>query len=186
MTFIFRNWTTFWDIPKWNRGQTKWDGGSIYFSATINAIEIRLKLLGLRVRNTLPKRMFCVSSVFFFFLSRNIWLFLWTVHGVQCSWTHKFHFSVIFSLKMGPTVLFTHLKIILLHYFSVFSFSFQFLAVSKRTLYRPRRKTKTPGHYFFNTFFFFFLIFATCHHYLPPLYSQVFFFCFWDKIILQV
>ena len=28
MTFIFRNRTIFWDIPKWNRGQTKWDGGS--------------------------------------------------------------------------------------------------------------------------------------------------------------
>ena len=27
MTFIFRNRTIFWDIPKWNRGQTKWDGG---------------------------------------------------------------------------------------------------------------------------------------------------------------
>ena len=29
MTFIFRNRTIFWDIPKWNRGQTKWDGGNI-------------------------------------------------------------------------------------------------------------------------------------------------------------
>ena len=29
MTFIFRNRTIFWDIPKRNRGQTKWDGGSI-------------------------------------------------------------------------------------------------------------------------------------------------------------
>ena len=28
VTFIFRNRTIFWDIPKWNRGQTKWDGGS--------------------------------------------------------------------------------------------------------------------------------------------------------------
>ena len=28
ITFIFRNRTIFWDIPKWNRGQTKWDGGS--------------------------------------------------------------------------------------------------------------------------------------------------------------
>ena len=28
MTFIFKNRTIFWDIPKWNRGQTKWDGGS--------------------------------------------------------------------------------------------------------------------------------------------------------------
>ena len=27
MTFIFRNKTIFWDISKWNRGQTKWDGG---------------------------------------------------------------------------------------------------------------------------------------------------------------
>ena len=44
----------------------------------------------------------------------------WIVHG-----THKLHFSEIFSLKIGPTVLFTHLKIILLQYFqfSVFSFS---------------------------------------------------------------
>ena len=45
-----------------------------------------------------------------------------TVHG-----THKLHFSVTFSLKIGPTILFTHLKIILLQYF-------QFSAVSKRTL----------------------------------------------------
>ena len=29
MTFIFRNRTIFWDISKQNRGQTKWDGGSI-------------------------------------------------------------------------------------------------------------------------------------------------------------
>ena len=36
----------------------------------------------------------------------------WTVHE-----THKLHFSVTFSLKMGPTTLFTHLKIILLQYF---------------------------------------------------------------------
>ena len=28
MTFIFKNRTIFWDISKWNRGQTKWDGGS--------------------------------------------------------------------------------------------------------------------------------------------------------------
>ena len=30
MTFIFRNRTIFWDISKWNRGQKKWDGGSIF------------------------------------------------------------------------------------------------------------------------------------------------------------
>ena len=41
---------------------------------------------------------------------------------VHCSLTHKFHFSAIFSLKMGPTILFIHLKIILLQYFLVFNF----------------------------------------------------------------
>ena len=34
--------------------------------------------------------------------------------SVHCSWTHKFYFSAIFSLKMSPTILFTHLKIIML------------------------------------------------------------------------
>ena len=29
MTFTFRNRTIFGDISKWNRGQKKWDGGSI-------------------------------------------------------------------------------------------------------------------------------------------------------------
>ena len=31
INFIFRNMTIFWDIPKWNRGQTKWDGGSRWY-----------------------------------------------------------------------------------------------------------------------------------------------------------
>ena len=29
--FIFRSKTIFWDIPKWNRGQTNQDGGNITF-----------------------------------------------------------------------------------------------------------------------------------------------------------
>ena len=37
--------------------------------------------------------------------------------SVHCSRTHKFHFLSIFSLKMGLTTLFTHLKIILLQCF---------------------------------------------------------------------
>ena len=56
------------------------------------------------------------------------------MHTVHFLRTHKFHFSAIFSLKMSLTVLFTNLKIILLQYFSVFNFSFQFSTVSKRTL----------------------------------------------------
>ena len=41
---------------------------------------------------------------------------------VHCLWTHKYHILSTFSLKIGLTILFTHLKIILLQYFSVFSF----------------------------------------------------------------
>ena len=34
MTFIFRNRIIFWDILKWNKGQTKWDRGSMILSKT--------------------------------------------------------------------------------------------------------------------------------------------------------
>ena len=45
------------------------------------------------------------------------------ISGSQyCSWFHKYHFSATFSLKMGFTILFTHLKIILLQCFQ-FQFS---------------------------------------------------------------
>ena len=58
---------------------------------------------------------------FFFFLfwsSRTIWPSQpWTVHGCTVHGSHKFHFSTTFSLKMGPTILFTHLKIISLQCF---------------------------------------------------------------------
>ena len=45
---------------------------------------------------------------------------------VHCSWTHKFHFSQFFLLKMGPTVLFTYLKNI-----SLQCFQFQFSVSAK-------------------------------------------------------
>ena len=70
---------------------------------------------------------------FFFFFSQNIWLFMWTMHGVHCLQTYKFYFLATFLLKMGLTILFTYLKIILLQYFSIFSFNFQFSTVSKQT-----------------------------------------------------
>ena len=55
-------------------------------------------------------------------------IFSQSVHTVHCSRTHKFHST--FSLKMGLTVLFTHLKVILLQYFSIFNFQFQFSVFS--------------------------------------------------------
>ena len=48
-------------------------------------------------------------------------IFSQSVHTVHYSRTHKFHFSAIFLLKIGSTVLFTYLKIILRQYFSIFS-----------------------------------------------------------------
>ena len=51
----------------------------------------------------------------------TLFFFSQLVYTMYCLWTHKFHFSTTFSLKMSPTVLFTHLKIILLQYF-LFSF----------------------------------------------------------------
>ena len=49
------------------------------------------------------------------------------MHIVYYLWTHKFHFSTNFSLKMGPIYTFKN-------YFVIVFFSFQFSAVSKRTL----------------------------------------------------
>ena len=55
---------------------------------------------------------------FFFFVQptmvdrSSVTVFLCTVYR-----SHKLYFLSIFSLKMGPTVLFTHLKIILLQCF---------------------------------------------------------------------
>ena len=77
-----------------------------------------------------PRFLYCVLRFhfffsFFFFNSWFCWLFSVNNAPVLCSQTHKFLFWVTFSLKMGPTVLFTHLKIILLQcfQFSVFNFS---------------------------------------------------------------
>ena len=44
MTFIFRNRTIFWDIPKRNREQTKWDGGSMSYD--INNINLAATIIG--------------------------------------------------------------------------------------------------------------------------------------------
>ena len=56
-------------------------------------------------------------------VAANVDFFTVNSVSMHCSWTHKFHFSVTFSLQMGPIALFTYLKIILL--FSVFNFQFQ-------------------------------------------------------------
>ena len=67
---------------------------------------------------------FCVLT-FFFIQSQHLTKSSMNSAFLHCLWTHKFHFSVICSLKMDPTILFTHLKIILLQ---CFQFQFSVLA----------------------------------------------------------
>ena len=52
-------------------------------------------------------------------------LLLKIVGSVYCSQDPQTTFSKKTTLKLGPTVLFTHLKIILLQYFQFSAFSFQ-------------------------------------------------------------
>ena len=63
--------------------------------------------------------------------------------SVHCSWTHKLHFSQIFSLKMGLTVLFTHLKIILLQYFQFSVNVFSCIQMNPQSFYFLGLGTKT-------------------------------------------
>ena len=54
MTFIFKNNTILWDISKWNRGQKKWDGESI-FIRQVHGLAIGMDHLGHNMSNTLPQ-----------------------------------------------------------------------------------------------------------------------------------
>ena len=57
------------------------------------------------------------SLLLFLFNPQLLTSQLWTVHPCTVHGSQKLHFSATFSLKMGPTALFTHLKIILLQCF---------------------------------------------------------------------
>ena len=60
---------------------------------------------------------FLLCDFFFFFQPAFVDFSTFNSTSVYCSQTQKFHFSATFSLKMGHTALFTHLKIILLQCF---------------------------------------------------------------------
>ena len=66
------------------------------------------------------------TSAFLFFLEKRVSVAVFSFQWVLCTvhGTHKPLYSATFSLKMGLTALFTHLKIILLQ-------CFQFLVFSK-------------------------------------------------------
>ena len=92
-----------------------------------NIAECRLLQLGprLRVRLGSANPDVCLCFSLFFFLAKKFDFsinFQPHVGFVYYLWTHKCHFLANFLLKMSFTVLFTHLKIILLQCFSVFNF----------------------------------------------------------------
>ena len=82
-------------------------------------------VFGLRV---CASKFFLYTFFFFFFPSKLQVLTKSSVNSVfmHCSRTHKLHFLATFSLKMSPTALFTHLKII-----SLQCFQFQFSVSAK-------------------------------------------------------
>ena len=59
----------------------------------------------------------CVFCIFFFFWQPHMTNSTVNSAQIYCLRTHIFHFSATFLLKTGPTILFTHLKIILLQCF---------------------------------------------------------------------
>ena len=103
-----------------------------FFFFFIKALLLVLVWIALKLRLLFREAAF--SFLFFFFSrifggmrllfneqymnsSRKCWLFSMNSIFVYYSRTHKFHFLSTFSLKMGPTVLFIRLKIILLQWF---------------------------------------------------------------------
>ena len=81
---------------------------------------------------------------------------------------------------MGHTILFTHLKIILLQYFLVFNFQFQFSVVSKPTL--KLHSACLDSAFFAESrvaFFHFFFFFLPSFHAFCFFFSFFFFFGSW-------
>ena len=84
--------------------------------ATVNAVNTSFFLLFIFffTRFRVMRLLFmhgCMNS------NRKCWLFYDEQWFVHCLRIHKFYFSVTFSLKIGPTTLFTYLKNILLQCF---------------------------------------------------------------------
>ena len=111
---------------------------------------VRVEPFSARLDSTFFAESWAAFSDFFFFFPQPHYLTKSTVNSalVHYSRTHKFHFLAIFLLKMGPTALFTHLKIILLQCFQ-FQFSVSVIISSIQT--DPRSFTS----YFSCSFFYF-------------------------------
>ena len=117
MTFIFRNRTIFWDISKWNRGQKKWDGGSIIFFSLLlfrllNVVDFSL----LKMNNMLTLLLNLRSGMHESILSLtfcSIHIVLWfTIHIILSSFFFFFFFwPFSFTLISSISVLIRKLKL---------------------------------------------------------------------------
>ena len=101
----------------------------ISFRLTFGLRVLRLRLAAKRV-SAFVCLFVCLFIYFFFFPAVKADFLTMNSVFMHCLRIHKYHFLLtfsflsIFSLKMGTMILFTHLKIILLQYFSVLVFSF--------------------------------------------------------------
>ena len=120
-----------------------------------------------------------VSAFFIFLVAVFVdFLFINSVF-MHCVCTHKFHFSVIFSLKIGLTVLFTHLKIILLQCFQFKVSAKQVLSKQTHISYGARlkfyhikiKKKKRKSKLVFS--FPYFLIIGICSSWCSPWFIYV-------------
>ena len=133
MTFIFRNRTIFWDIPKWNRGQTKWDGGSTIlhpFSLPYHFISpLLLQSFSLPYLFIFPLPSTLISFFLFPFIFLYFCLFLFTlfyykfvtISSILCIvFSHK---KKLFSLSLFLNFLVDFFLLFFLHlYFKLIIF----------------------------------------------------------------
>ena len=103
-------------------------------------INIHDQMFGLSARLDSNYSCRCVFWIFFFFKPYYLIKSTLKSTSVHCLRTHKFRFSVTFSLKIGPTILFTHLKIILLQ-----CFQFQFSVLTKISSIQTEPQSQLPN-----------------------------------------
>ena len=103
---------------KWTWWKVGWNMARLLLECDVDYVSVWIQLI------VTSAFLSCGFLFLFFFLVQPTLVEFSTVNSafVHCSGIYKFYFSATFSLKIGPTILFTHLKIILLQYFSVFNF----------------------------------------------------------------
>ena len=98
---------------KWTWWKVGWNMARLLLECDVNYVSVWIQLI------VTSAFLSCGFLFLSFFLVQPTLVEFSTVNSafVHCSGIHKFYFSTTFSLKICPTALFTHLKIILLQCF---------------------------------------------------------------------